>query len=80
MAKYMRLGDLLDALAESELAWSAKGGTKDEWRALELVVRGADNVDDNDFCGAPTSATLEGECGGGDKQFFVIDATNEAET
>lgn len=79
MAKAMTIGDLLDTLGAMDAAREdvEPPMTDEEWRDLEIVVRGAD-AEGNDFCGSLRSVGFEEACGDGGT-FAAFDASNERE-
>ena len=77
----MTVGDLLDMLGALHAACEDVEPplSDDDWRALEIVVRGSDE-DGNDFCGDLRSVDIEEACGGDGEIFLALDASNEPET
>jgi len=69
----VKVGELLDMLAAVDAA--RKHVNAEEWRDLDIVVRGADN-DGNDFCGNLVSVGIEIGCGDSG-EFLAFDASNE---
>jgi hypothetical protein len=78
MAKAMSVGDLLDTLAAIDTAREDVDPpmTLEEWRAMPITVRGADD-DGGGFCGYLYAVEVETGCN--EFESLVFDATNEPE-
>lgn len=75
----MKVGWLIDQLrAIASERQNTHAMTESEWRNLDIVVRGEDYHDGNDFCGG--IVTVEIETGCDETECLVIDASNEPGT
>ena len=77
----MKVGDLLDALRRAEASYQRAhlDATLDQWRALDVVVRGWDDVDGNNFCGWLQHVDVEIGHDDDETPYLALDATNEDE-
>lgn len=77
--KALTVGELLDALdrAEATVRRRAVAGlSREQWRAMEIVVRGADE-DGADFCGSLRACGVEFAHDDDETLFLALDASNE---